>query len=212
MVSLHRAVEFGGLAAAVIAVPGPSVMFTVSRALTCGRRTALLTVIGNEAGLLLQVVAVAFGVGVVVERSAQIFTVIKLFGACYLIYLGVQSVRNRGSLAKAVAAKGVVLPPKRALRDGAIVGATNPKSIAFFVVVLPGFTDRASGGVVLQLLLLGAIFPLVALVLDSIWALAAGGASQWLSRSPRRLAAIGGTAGLVMIGLGLTVAASGRKD
>ena len=81
-----RLLEFAAVAAVVIAIPGPSVLFTVRRALTTGRRTALLNVLGNEAGLLMQVIAVAFGMGVVVERSARVFTVIKLLGAVYLVY------------------------------------------------------------------------------------------------------------------------------
>ena len=92
------------------------------------------------------------------------------------------------------------------------MGVTNPKTIGFFVVALPGFTNGASGQIVPQFLLLGVLFPLMALVLDSIWAVAAGAASQWLSRSPRRLAAIGRAGGVVMIALGLSVAATGPKD
>jgi len=88
----------------------------------------------------------------------------------------------------------------------------NPKTIAFFVLVLPQFTTPSSGPLWAQILLLGAVFPVIAIVLDSVWALAAGTASQWLSRSPRRMAAIGGMGGLVMIGLGITLAATGRRD
>jgi threonine/homoserine/homoserine lactone efflux protein len=210
--SARHLLEFAGVATIVIAIPGPSVLFTISRALTTGRRTALLNVVGNELGLVMQVVAVAFGIGAVIERSAQVFTVVKLLGAAYLVYLGVQAVRHRRSLAKAVSQHTAPMRPLKAVRDGAIVGATNPKTIAFFVVALPQFTNRASGDLAPQMLLLGALFPLIALVLDSIWAIAAGTASQWLSRSPQRLATIGGTGGLAMIGLGVSLAVTGRKD
>jgi threonine/homoserine/homoserine lactone efflux protein len=212
MVSLRHLLEFGALAAVVIAVPGPSVLFTVSRALTAGRRTALLNVVGNEAGIMVQVVAVAFGLGVLVERSAQLFTLVKLLGAAYLVYLGVQAFRHRRSLAEAVASRAAPIRPLRAVRDGIVVGATNPKSVAFFVAALPEFTSSNSRDLAAQYLLLGALFPLIALLFDSVWAIAAGSASQWLSRSPRRLAAIGGVGGLAMIGLGLSVAATGRKN
>lgn len=211
MVRLHDAVEFAALAAAVIAMPGPSVLFTISRALTFGRRTALLTVVGNEVGLVAQVITVSVGMGALVERSTQVFDALKLEGALYLVYLGIQAIRRRRSLAEAVAGRIEPIRPRRAIRDGVIVGATNPKSIAFFVVVLPEFTNRSSGDLALQLLVLGAIFPVIALVLDSAWAFAAGTTGEWLSRSPRRVAAIDGLGGL-MIGLGLGVAATGRKD
>jgi threonine/homoserine/homoserine lactone efflux protein len=198
----------------LIAVPGPSVLFAISRALTVGRRSALFTVLGNEIGLYVQVVAVAFGVGAVVERSAQILTVVKFAGAAYLVGLGVQAVRHRKSMAEALAAQLRPVTPLRAIRDGFVVGAANPKTIVFFIVALPEFISSAPGHlpVQVQMLILGALFPVIALGLDSAWATAAGTARQWLIRSPRRLALIGGAGGLVMIGLGVSVAVTGRKD
>lgn len=212
MVPIRSVLAFAGVAAILIAIPGPSVLFTVSRALTGGRRTALWNVLGNELGLMVQVVAVAFGLGALIERSAEVFTAVKLAGAAYLVYLGVQAIRHRRSLTEAVARGAGPMPARRAIRDGAIVGATNPKTVAIFLVVLPQFTDPSAGHLTVQLLVLGLVFPVIALVLDGVWAIAAGTLSQWLSRSPRRLAAIGGVGGLVMIGLGVSVAATGRKD
>jgi threonine/homoserine/homoserine lactone efflux protein len=212
MVPMGSVLAFAGVSAILIAIPGPSVLFTISRALTGGRRTALLNVLGNELGLMVQVIAVAFGLGALIERSAQVFTGVKLAGAAYLVYLGVQAIRHRRSLTEAVADRAGPMRPLRAVRDGAIVGVTNPKTIAIFLIVLPQFTRPASGHLTLQLLVLGLVFPVIALVLDGIWAIAAGTLSQWLARSPRRLAAIGGVGGLVMIGLGVSVAATGRRD
>jgi threonine/homoserine/homoserine lactone efflux protein len=205
---------FAALAAVIIAIPGPSVLFTISRALTVGRASALFTVVGNELGGCVQVVAVAFGVGALVERSAEIFSIVKWAGAAYIVYLGIQAIRHRQSLAGALAVRVSPVRPLRAVRDGFVIGATNPKSIVFLVVALPEFTSQAPGHlpVQVQILLLGALFPVIALVLDSAWAAAAGTARQWLARSPRRLALIGGTGGLVMIGLGVSIAATGRKD
>jgi threonine/homoserine/homoserine lactone efflux protein len=211
--SLSQVLAFGLLSVVVIAVPGPSVLFTIGRALTVGRREALMTVVGNAIGVYLQVVAVAVGIGVIVERSAAVFTAIKLVGAVYLVYLGVQAIRHRRKVTEALAeGMPTVLPSRRALRDGIVVGVANPKSIVFFVVALPQFTDPAAGGVPLQMLVLGALFPLIALVLDSVWALLAATARAWFSRSPRRLELVGGTGGLMMIGLGATIAVTGRKD
>jgi threonine/homoserine/homoserine lactone efflux protein len=214
MVPLSHVLAYAAVVSVVIAIPGPSVLFTISRALTVGRRAALLTVVGNEAGLCFQVVAVAFGVGAVLERYAQILTVVKLAGAAYLVFLGVQAIRHRTSMAEALAAN---LPPVtrlRAIRDGFAVGVSNPKSIVFLVVGLPEFVSKAPGHlpVPAQMLLLGVLFPVIALVLDGLWAIVADTARRWLVRSPRRLAMIGGTGGLVMIGLGVSVAVTGRKD
>ena len=214
MIPASHVLAFAAVVTVVIAIPGPSVLFTISRALTVGRRAALLTVIGNELGLCVQVAAVAFGVGVVVERSAQVITVIKLAGAVYLVFLGVQAIRHRRSMAEALTARVTPVRPLRAIRDGFVVGVANPKTIVFFLVALPEFTTTAPGHlpVPAQMLILGALFPVIALVLDSAWAAIAGTARQWLVGSPRRLALIGGTGGLVMIGLGVSIAATGRKD
>jgi threonine/homoserine/homoserine lactone efflux protein len=214
MVPLSHVLAYAAVVSVVIAVPGPSVLFTISRALTVGRRAALLTVVGNEAGLCVQVVAVAFGVGAVLEQYAQILTAVKLAGAAYLVFLGVQAVRHRASMAEALAANLPPVTPLRAIRDGFAVGVANPKSIVFLVVGLPEFVSRAPGHlpVPAQMLILGALFPVIALVLDGLWAIVADTARRWLVRSPRRLALIGGTGGLVMIGLGVSVAVTGRKD
>jgi threonine/homoserine/homoserine lactone efflux protein len=214
MVPLSHVLAYAAVVSVVIAVPGPSVLFTISRALTVGRRAALLTVVGNETGLCVQVVAVAFGVGAVLERYAQILTVVKLAGAAYLVFLGVQAIRHRTSMAGALAANLPPVTPLRAVRDGFAVGVANPKSIVFLVVGLPEFVSRAPGHLPApaQMLILGALFPVIALVLDGLWAIVADTARRWLVRSPRRLALVGGTGGLVMIGLGVSVAVTGRKD
>ncbi len=211
--SLHQFLAFTLLSVVLVAVPGPSVLFTIGRALTVGRREALLTVLGNAIGVYLQVIAVAVGIGVIVERSAVVFGVVKLVGAAYLVYLGVRAVRHRRGVTSALAA-GVpaVLPSSRAVRDGVVVGLANPKSIVFLVVALPQFTDPGAGSVPLQMVVLGAVFPVVAVLLDSVWAVLAGTARAWFSRSPRRLELVGGAGGLMMIGLGVGIAVSGRRD
>jgi threonine/homoserine/homoserine lactone efflux protein len=207
-----RLLEFALLSWALIAVPGPNVLFVITRSLQQGRAAGVAAVVGSLLGVYVQVIAVAIGIGALVERSVLIFNVIKLAGAAYLVYLGVQAIRHRRSL---VAALDVVTARKsvrRMLADGFTVGVTNPKVVVFFAAVLTQFADPAAGHVPLQLLLLGAIFVGVALVSDSTWALAAGTARGWLARSPRRLELIGGTGGLVMIGIGARLALTGRRD
>ncbi|MEV5573950.1 LysE family translocator [Spirillospora sp. NPDC052269] len=211
MVSPERLLAFCAMATLIILVPGPSVLFVVGRALAHGRRTALTSVIGNEVGALLLSTAVALGIGSLVAESAVLFTTIKLVGAAYLVYLGVQAVRQRRKLTEALA-ETEDSGGRRAFWQGLVVGITNPKTSVFFAAVLPQFVDRAAGHVPLQMAFFGVIFCLIALVLDSAWGLAAASARTWLARSPRRLAMIGGTGGLMMIGLGLAVATTGRKD
>jgi len=213
MMSTDRLLAFAALSFLLIVIPGPSVLFVIGRALAQGRRAALTTVVGNTLGACLLVVAVAFGIGSVVERSVLVFTVLKLAGALYLVYLGVKAWRERGSLRAAFA--GGEVPAHSGLRtfwEGFAVGVTNPKTIVFFAAVLPQFVDRDSGHVTLQMLLLGLVFNVIALASDSVWGLIASTARGWFARSPRRLSMVGGVGVLTMIGLGVTVAVTGRKD
>lgn len=216
MVPLEQVAAFSLVALAIIVVPGPSVLFVISKGISLGRRAALASVVGNTAGVSLQVVAVAAGIGPVVEGSVLAFNLLKLAGAGYLIFLGVQAFRHRRRLGEAVAGSAAVaaapVSTRRNLRDGFVVGMANPKAIVFFTAMLPQFTDPSRGWVPLQLLTLGVIFMAIALVSDGAWGLAAGTARGWLARSPRRLAALGGTSGVVMVGLGLQLLTSNRND
>jgi len=212
MPSSSRLLEFALLAWALIVVPGPNVLFVITRSLQLGRAAGLAAVVGGALGVYLQVIAVAIGIGALVERSVLIFNVVKLAGAAYLVYLGVQAIRHRRSLVAALEIPEARKSVRRMLLDGLTVGATNPKVAVFFAAVIPQFADRGAGHVPLQLLVLGAIFIGIALVSDSVWALAAGTARGWLARSPRRLELIGGTGGLVMIGIGAKLALTGQRD
>ena len=212
MLPTSHLLAFALVSLVLIIVPGPNVLFVISRSLMLGRAAGVGTAAGGQIGVYLQVVAVAFGVGALVERSVAIFTVIKLAGAAYLVYLGVQAIRHRGSLREALEVAAQPRSLGRILWDGIAVGATNPKVIVFFAAVLPQFVNRSAGHVQVQMLLLGSVFLAIAVVCDSSWALAAGTARGWLARSPRRLEMIGGAGGLAMIGIGASLALTGRKD
>ncbi|WP_189786137.1 LysE family translocator [Streptomyces capitiformicae] len=228
MVSADRLLAFAAMSFLLIVIPGPSVLFVIGRALAQGRRAALTTVVGNTLGAYVLIVAVAFGIGAVVERSVLVFTALKLAGAAYLVYLGVKAWRERGSLHAAVTGgegrdgSGGGAAQNGAARNGAggrrtfwegfAVGVTNPKTLVFFAAVLPQFVDRAQGHVAAQMLLLGLVFNVIALASDAAWGLLAATARDWFARSPQRLSLVGGVGGLTMIGLGVTVAATGRKD
>jgi threonine/homoserine/homoserine lactone efflux protein len=211
MVPAPNLLAFALAALVLIAVPGPSVLFVIGRTLALGRRGGLLSVAGNAGGELVQIAAVAVGVGVVLAQSLLLFSAVKFAGAAYLVYLGIQAIRHRGSGATA-AGPADRSSTARVLREGFIVGATNPKSIVFFVAVLPQFVDYSAGAIPVQLGTLGAVFLLIALVSDSTWALAAGTARHWFARSPRRIAALSTTGGVMMIGLGGTLALTGSKN
>jgi threonine/homoserine/homoserine lactone efflux protein len=212
MVPADHLLAFALLSFLLIIVPGPNVLFIISRSLMLGRTAGVGTALGGQVGVYVQVAAVAFGIGAVVERSVAVFMVLKLAGAAYLVYLGIQAVRHRHELSAALTA---TVEPKsigRIAADGFFVGLSNPKAIVFFMAVLPQFVDQSAGRVPEQMLLLGAIFIAIAVVCDSTWALVAGTARTWLARSPRRMSAVGGTGGLVLIGIGASLAVSGRGD
>ena len=149
--SPQHVLAFALVAFALIVIPGPSVLFVIGRALALGKRSALETVLGNAAGQYVQLTAVALGVGAIVQRSVAIFTAVKLVGAAYLVYLGVRAIRNRRSLATMLDGDRPVPSRRRILREGFLVGVTNPKSLAFFVAVLPQFVDPSAGPVFVQL-------------------------------------------------------------
>jgi len=212
MVSTEHLLAFGVAALVLIAIPGPSVVFVIGRALSYGRAVALATVLGNSLGLLAIVVLVAGGLGVVVQESIAVFTVLKLLGAAYLLYLGVQAIRHRRGFDVAGVGVPVPLSRVRALRQGFEVGVSNPKAFMIFAAVLPQFVDRGQGHVRGQMLVLGLLAFGIGLVSDSVWAVLASQFRQWFSASQRRRRAMGTVGGVSMIGLGLAIAVTGRPE
>lgn len=195
-----------------IQVPGPSLLFTIGRALTVGRRDALLSVVGNALGVTTQVFLVAVGLGAVVAASAQAYVVLKVAGAAYVVWLGIQAIRHRADARAALEAVDQLAvargSARRSLRIGFTVGVTNPKTIVFFVAFLPQFVNEPAGHTGMQIALLGAVFGAMAVCSDSAWALAASKARDWFARRPQRLDRLGVAGGVMMIGLGATMAAS----
>ncbi|MEI2776619.1 MAG: LysE family translocator [Tetrasphaera sp.] len=196
----------------IVAIPGPSLLFVIGRALAEGKRVALLSVLGNASGILVQIVAIALGLGPLVAASATAYGLLKLAGAAYLLWLGIQGIRHRGGAERVLA--GVERPRRRArhaLRDGFLVGVTNPKTIVFFVALLPQFVNR-SGPVAAQMIVLGLTFFAVAVTSDSMVALAAGSARDWFARSPARLRRMEVAGGAMMILLGVVLVFTGRPE
>jgi threonine/homoserine/homoserine lactone efflux protein len=213
VISLDQLLTFGLAAFIIIVIPGPSVVFTVGRALAYGRGVALATVVGNTLGLLSIVVLVALGLGVVVQESIVVYTVLKLGGAAYLVYLGYEAVKRRKEF---LAGDGIELPHgqrmtwARAIRQGYVVGATNPKGYMMMAAVLPQFIDRDAGHLQLQMLLLGLLAVVIGMASDSLWAVVASQLRSWFNRSPKRGEAMGAVGGVSMIGLGVGLALTGE--
>jgi threonine/homoserine/homoserine lactone efflux protein len=208
-------VAFAAVSFAIIIIPGPSVMFVVGRALSLGRRAALVTVAGNALGFYVQVVLVAIGLGAVVESSVAVFTAIKLIGAAYLVWLGLQAIVHRranAELSTTVDVVGAISTHRSLFVDGFVVGVANPKTIVFFAAILPQFVQAGGAPAGVQMLALGVIFAVIALASDSVWGLAAGTARSWLVGSPRRLEIVGAAGGVAIVGLGVQLALTSRAD
>jgi len=188
----------------IILAPGPSVLFTIARAIAWGRVAALATVIGNAFGMFLVSVLVAFGLGPLLQSSKLFYNGIQWAGGAYLIYLGSAAIA-----ASRVDAQGMQKTEGNkpsfftSLKNGFWVGVLNPKSIVFFAAILPQFVDQEKNNVTAQLLLLGAIFATIALISDGSYGLLAGTVRSWLAGDVKRLIFMRRFGGVVMIGLGV---------
>lgn len=211
-VSTDHLLGFAIAAFVLIAIPGPSVLFLVGRALGYGRSVALLTVLGNTTGLAVVMVLVALGLGAVVTTSAPVFAAVKYVGAAYLVWLGVQTIRHRSGEDVAVVRESRRLSTATVVRQGFLVGLFNPKAFMIFAAVLPQFVDTGSGAVTAQMLLLGTIAVLIGLGSDSVWAVVAARLREWFAATPDHGRRLGVAGGVSIIGLGVTLAATGRPE
>ncbi|WP_258142582.1 LysE family translocator [Arthrobacter sp. MYb227] len=151
-------------------------------------------------------------VGAIVAESVVVFIFIKFLGAGYLIYLGVQAIRQRNEHTETDTSPRARPSSFRLIREGFLVGVTNPKTIVLFVAVLPQFVSYENGAIPLQMAALGMIFFAIGVASDSVWALTAGTARTWFARNPKRLSHMGAGGGVVMIGLDGALALTGSKS
>ncbi len=188
----------------IILAPGPSVLFTIARAIAWGRLAAIATVIGNASGMFLVSVFVAVGLGPILQSSEFLYNAIQWAGGAYLIYLGYSAiVASKVDAQDMRAGTGSKPTFLTSIKNGFWVGVLNPKSVVFFAAILPQFIDEEKSNVTAQLLLLGAIFALIALISDGAYGLLAGTIRQWLSGDVKRLIFMRLIGGVVMIALGV---------
>jgi threonine/homoserine/homoserine lactone efflux protein len=199
---------FALAALALIVVPGPAVLYIVAQSIDGGRLAGIVSALGVALGGLVHVAAAAVGLSALLVSSATAFTAVKLAGAAYLIGLGLHTLLRRRE------APDAALPRERRLRrifaQGVVVNVLNPKTALFFLAFLPQFVDPDRGSVAVQLLVLGLVFVVLAVVSDSLWALGAGTASERLRDSRRFLALQRYVSGTVFVGLGALTAAARR--
>ncbi|HEX7144853.1 MAG TPA: LysE family translocator [Gaiellaceae bacterium] len=195
---------FGLAALALLAIPGPAVLYIVVQSADQGRRVGLASVAGVHLGTLVHVAAASAGLSAVIVASSVAFSAVKYAGAAYLIYLGVRKLLDRDAQTRVERTRE---PLRRAFARGTIVNALNPKTALFFLAFLPQFVAPDRGGVWSQALVLGFVFVGLGLVTDSLYALAAGTVAGLLRR---KRDAVRYGSGIVFIALGATAALAKR--
>ncbi len=196
------------LAAVIIAaIPGPGIFYVAARTLSGGRQAGIASTFGTALGGLVHVVAGGLGVSAIILASAQLFTLLKLAGALYLIWLGIRTIREAGNLPQEQTGP---IGTKRAFREGVLVEALNPKTAAFFLAFIPQFLEPAAGYPALQFMTLGLISVTLNTFTDVIVVVAASTARTNLVRRPRLVQRLRQGSGLFMAGLGVSLALARR--
>ncbi len=196
------------LAALIIAaIPGPGILYVAARTVSGGRRAGIASTFGTALGGLVHVIAGGIGVSAIILASAQLFTMLKLAGALYLIWLGIRTIREAGHLpTEPTGAIGF----KRAFREGIVVEALNPKTAAFFLAFIPQFLEPAAGHPALQFMTLGLISVTFHTFADVIVIVAASAARDGLVRRPHLVQRLRQGSGLFIAGLGISLALARR--
>ena len=205
MIPIQNVLTFIAFALVIIAIPGPSVMFAISRALVLGKRGAVLTVVGNGIGVLVQALAVSVGLGVLIQSNDTLMHVIRLAGAGFLIYLGITAIRHRRDGLDLTAPAGVPTS-SHILRESILVGLANPKTIVFFSAAFPQFVVTSGTPIIWQMVELSVIFVIFGISGDAVYALSAGAARDWFASSPNRVVTMRTIGGVAMTTLGTITA------
>src|SRR5262249_8237028 len=196
-----------GAAIVFALIPGPAVIYVVTRSVHQNRQAGMMSGLGIGTGNLALVFATALGLSALLASSLAIYNVVRFLGALYLVYLGIRTFIARSELVGAEPVQSQSL--LRVFRQALIVGVSNPKAALFFLAFLPQFVDRTHGAMTSQIILLGTIVVLITLVSDTGYAALAGGIAQSLLRRPRLIRAQQLLAGCVYVGLGLAAAFTG---
>lgn len=190
--------------------PGPDLLYVLSRTLAGGWRIGVASACGVCSGALVHVAAAALGISAILATSALAFTVVKYVGAAYLVYLGIQALRAAGDGMRATLEAGPRTSAWQAYRQGILVDILNPKAAIFFMAFLPQFVRPEQGAIALQLLVLGVLVVVVAIVVECLLVLLANRASAALRRNRKLSQWLDRLLGSILIGLGIRLGLSER--
>jgi len=208
MPAAHTLVAFALVAAAFVAIPGPSNLYVIARGLQSGPGAAVVGAAGCATGALTYVAATAAGLSALIASSQLVFAGLHYAGAAYLCWLGIAALRSPAADTPRATGNGSLW---RSYRQGALVELGNPKVALFFLALFPQFVHRGDGPTALQVVVLGAIFVALGFVSDSMYAIGSGRLSRWLARHPRRHRRQQRATGVLYLGLGGWAAASGSR-
>ncbi len=208
MIPLDTLAAFFAASVLLALAPGPDNIFVLTQSALHGKIAGLCVTLGLCTGLLVHTSAVALGMAALFKASAVAFNVIKILGACYLIYLAWLSFRASAASLDSRNPNKLTLP-KLYLR-GIVMNVTNPKVSIFFLAFLPQFADPERGALTLQMIALGGVFIVATVLIFGGVALLAGAIGQWLKRSPRVQVIMNRVAGVVFVALALKLATSQR--
>jgi threonine/homoserine/homoserine lactone efflux protein len=197
---------FALAALALIAIPGPNMVYVATRSMSEGRRSGLASALGLETGTIIHVCAAAAGLSALIASSATAFNALRYLGAAYLVYLGIKALRQGGGHADAGAPQPVSLG--RAYRQAIVVQLLNPKVALFFLAFLPQFVDPERGAVWAQVLVLGAVLGALGFLMDCVYAIVSAAAAGRLRGSKHSGGKVTGTVYLV---LGAAAALTGGR-
>ncbi len=197
-------------ATVLLLIPGPAVLYIVTRSVDQGYKAGLASASGIATGGLVHVLAATLGLSALLVSSATAYSFVRFAGAAYLFYLGIKKFRERGAQHDKVRHEES-MPLRRVYSQGVLVNVLNPKTAIFFFAFLPQFVNPARGHVSLQFLALGMLFTVMGLFSDSMWALTAGSAAGWLRRNRSFMRNQHYVSGTVYMGLGLATAMSGSR-
>jgi threonine/homoserine/homoserine lactone efflux protein len=198
---------FAAASLALAVVPGPAVLYIVAQSVPGGRRAGVVSALGVSTGGMFHVMAAVIGLSAILAASAEAFTVVKLLGAAYLLWLGVRALLRTD---ERIGGRRPELTLGRTYRRGVVVNVLNPKTALFFVAFLPQFVDP-HGSTRGQLAVLGLLFVAIALGSDLVWALVAGTAGGVLRRSATFLRIQRYVSGTIFVGLGALAATASRS-
>lgn len=201
---------FSGTALLLLVIPGPVVLYIVARSSSQGTKAGIVSTLGIHAGTLVHIAAAVGGLSAVLVASSQAFTIVKLAGAAYLLYLGIAALRSRHESSE-VQQGEVSRSSRRLFLDGAVLNILNPKTAVFFLAFVPQFVDPSVGSATTQLLAFSGLFVVLGLISDSIFALLGGWAGARFSSSPRFDRTKNTFAGVTYIALGGVTALGARN-